>query len=121
MLCAISSRKLKPGAWDDFRRAWGPSEFPPGFIRAYHVRALDDENHVISFGLLDGSREDMERIREETGGVEDERQRAMAEFVESTQIDGIFEVVDEVTPQARVALRRHCAAPGVVGGLAAPL
>ena len=98
MLCAISSRKLKPGAWEDFRRAWEPPEFPPGFIRAYHVRALDDEDHVISFGLLDGSREDMERIREETGDVEGERQRAMAQFVESTQIDGIFEVVEEVTP-----------------------
>ena len=98
MLCAISSRKLKPGAWEDFRRAWEPPEFPPGFIRAYHVRALDDEDHVISFGLLDGSREDMERMREETSDAEGGRQRAMAEFVESTQIDGIFEVVDEVTP-----------------------
>jgi hypothetical protein len=98
MLCALTSRKLKPGAWEDFRRAWEPPAFPPGFIRAYHVRALDDENHVISFGLLDGSREDMERIRGEMSDTENERQRAMAEFVESSQIDGIFEVIEEVTP-----------------------
>ena len=100
MLCALTSRKLKPGAWEDFRRAWEPpgSKFPTGFIRAYHVRALDDENHVVSFGLLDGSREDMERVRQEMSDTEDERQRAMAEFVESTQIDGVFEVVEEVTP-----------------------
>jgi hypothetical protein len=98
MLCAISSRKLKPGAWEDFRRAWQPPEFPPALMRAYHVRALDDENRVVSFGLLDGTRDDIDRIRGEISEGEEERQRRMAEFVETTYLDGIFEVIDEVTP-----------------------
>jgi len=98
MLCALTSRKLKPGTWEDFRRAWEPSEWPPGFIRAYHVRAIDDETHIVSFGFLDGSRDEMERMRDEIASTEGDRHRAMAEFVESTQLDGIFEVIEEVTP-----------------------
>ena len=98
MLCALSSRKLKPGAWEGFRKAWQPPEFPPGFVRAYHVRAVDDESHVVSFGLLEGSAADMDRVREEMASGEDERQSRMSEFVESTQLDGIFEVIEEVTP-----------------------
>ena len=98
MLCFLTSRRLKPGAWEDFRRAWQPDEFPPQFIRAYHVRSLDDENHVISFGLGEGTAADIQQVRESIDKGEQERQQRMAEFVESTDLDGIFEVIDEVTP-----------------------
>ena len=98
MLCFLSSRRLKPGAWEDFRKAWEPEEWPPQFIRAYHVRDVNDENHVISFGLGEGSAADLEQMRESIDQGERERQERMAQFVDSTQIDGIFEVIDEVTP-----------------------
>jgi hypothetical protein len=98
MLCFLSSRRLKPGAWEDFRRAWEPEEWPPQFIRAYHVRSLEDENHVISFGLGEGTAADFERVREELAATEEGRQQRMAQFVESTDVDGVFEVIDEVTP-----------------------
>ena len=100
MLCALSSRKLKAGAWEDFRRAWEPQDgrFPEGFVRAYHVRSIDDPNHVVSFGLLEGSASDVESVRASIGEVEEDRQQRMAEFVEATQLDGLFEVIDEVTP-----------------------
>jgi heme-degrading monooxygenase HmoA len=96
MLCALSVRRLKPGAYEDFRRAWEPEEFPAGFTKAYHLRNLNDENQVVSFGFYDGSPEDLERIRDEQ--KEEERQGRMAEFVESSDVDAMFEVVDEVTP-----------------------
>ena len=98
MLCFLSSRRLKPGAYEDFRRAWQPEEFPPQFIRAYHVRNVEDENHVISFGLGEGTLADLEEMRQSMPASEQERQQRIAQFVESTDIDGIFEVVDEVTP-----------------------
>jgi hypothetical protein len=100
MLGALTVRKLKPGTFDDFRKAWEPEEWPPGFVRAYHVRSLEDEDTVVSFGLLDGSPDDLGQMRDDPNfrRVEDERQRRMAEYVESTGVDGIFEVVDEVTP-----------------------
>jgi hypothetical protein len=32
----FTARRLKPGAWDQFRRAWDPGDDkPPGFQRAY--------------------------------------------------------------------------------------
>jgi heme-degrading monooxygenase HmoA len=100
MLCALSVRQLKPGTYDQFREAWQPDEWAEGFVRAYHLRSLNDENHVISFGFFDGSLEDLQSARERQGEMEERRQRRMAEVVESTRVDGIFEVVEEVTPAA---------------------
>jgi hypothetical protein len=96
MLCALSVRRLRPGGYEDFRRAWEPEEFPEGFTRAYHVRNLTDENQIVSFGFYDGTLEDLERIRDEQ--KEEERQSRMAQFVESTDVDAMFEVVGEVSP-----------------------
>ncbi len=96
MLCALSVRRLKPGAYEEFRRAWEPEQFPEGFTKAYHLRNLNDENQIVSFGLYDGTLEDLRRIRDEQ--KEEERQGRMAQFVESTDLDAMFEVVDEVTP-----------------------
>jgi hypothetical protein len=37
MIVMFSARRLKPGAWDQFRRAWDPGDAKPlGFQRAYH-------------------------------------------------------------------------------------
>jgi hypothetical protein len=54
MLVMFSARRLKPGAWEQFRRAWeGDGEKPPGFQRAYHARNIRDEDEIVSFGLFD--------------------------------------------------------------------
>lgn len=101
MLCALTVRRLKPGTFEQFRKAWEPEVWLPGFQRAYHVRNVDDENEVVSFGFFDGSLEDFRRQRQEAdrdGQTEERRQQRMAEFVESTGTDALFEVVDEVTP-----------------------
>lgn len=101
MLCFLTARRLKSGSFDDFRRAWEPDEWPEQFIRAYHVRDLGDENKVVSFGLFDGTADDYRRLRadEPASGVEDKRQREMAEHVQETLLDGVFEVIDEVEPR----------------------
>ena len=47
MIVMLSARRLKPGAWDQFRRAWDPGDAkPPGFQRAYHARNIRDEEIV---------------------------------------------------------------------------
>ncbi len=102
MLCALTVRRLKPGTFEQFRRAWEPEVWVAGFTRAYHLRNVNDENEVVSFGFFDGTLEDAQRQRQEVdpdGQMEERRQRRMAEFVESTGMDAIFEVVDEVTPR----------------------
>jgi hypothetical protein len=99
MLVALSIRRLKPGHYEDFRRAWEPDEFPPPLTKAYHARRLDNPDEVVSFGLLDVDHDDIERVRAtiaETG--EDGRQAAMAEHVEELLVDTVYEVVEEVVP-----------------------
>ena len=66
MVVMFSARRLKPGAWEQFRRAWEPGdEMPPGFQRAYHARNIRDEDEVISFGLFDMTIDEYHRWRGE--------------------------------------------------------
>jgi hypothetical protein len=101
MLCALSVRRLKPGAYDDFRAAWEPDEFPRELQRAYHVRDVSDPDVVISFGLIDAEPGDIPAFREEVSEVESRRQAAMAEHVDELIVEGLYEVVEEVVPAAR--------------------
>jgi heme-degrading monooxygenase HmoA len=97
MIVMFSARRLKPGAWDQFRRAWEPGEtMPPGFQRAYHARNVRDEDEVISFGLFDMSEEDYRRWREEADAQENERVDHLSAFVEADHVSGVYEVIDVV-------------------------
>jgi heme-degrading monooxygenase HmoA len=98
MLVFFSARRLKPGAYEQFRRAWDPGDDkPPGFQRAYHARNLRDEDEVISFGLFDMSKDDYHQWRGDVEDQENQRVDAMSAFVENEHVSGVFEVVDEVT------------------------
>ena len=99
MICFLSARRLKPGAYDEFRDAWEPERWPPEAIRAYHIRDSGDENTVISFGLYEGSISDRERIREGHGDDQGRLER-IARYVDQTLLEGVFEVVEEVEPSA---------------------
>jgi hypothetical protein len=101
MLVALSVRKLKPGAYDDFRAAWQPDEFPSALQRAYHVRDVNDPDIVISFGFLEADVSDLADFREEVSEIEERRQAAMAAHVDELIVDGIYDVVEEVVPSAR--------------------
>ena len=102
MLCLMSARRLKPGAFDQFRRAWEPDsrDFPPGFQRAYHARNIRDEDEVVSYGLFDGSLEELRAWRADHEQQELKRQDAMGAFVENLHVEGIYEVIDEVRPSS---------------------
>jgi hypothetical protein len=99
MICFLSARRLKPGAYDDFRQAWEPERWPPGAVRAYHLRHKDDENLIVSFGLYEGTLDDRERIRDGHGDDEG-RLEGIGEHVEETLVEGVFEVIEEVEPGA---------------------
>jgi heme-degrading monooxygenase HmoA len=97
MIVMFSARRLKPGAWDQFRRAWDPGdEMPPGFERAYHARNIRDEDEVISFGLFDMSTDDYHRWRGEVDAEENKRVDRISAFVENEHVAGVYEVIDEV-------------------------
>ncbi len=96
MLCALTVRRLKPGAFEDFERVWeqATSEAAPaGWKHAYTVRNVGDENEVVSFGFFDGT---LDELRQSQRDFDYATWRAQIdELVESTGTDGIFEVVVE--------------------------
>jgi heme-degrading monooxygenase HmoA len=97
MVVMFSARRLKPGAWDQFRRAWEPGdEMPPGFQRAYHARNIRDEDEIISFGLFDMTLDDYHRWRAEVDAEENQRVDRLSAFVENDHVSGVYEVIDVV-------------------------
>ncbi len=97
MIVMFSARRLKPGAWEQFRRAWDPGDVrPPGFQRAYHARNVRDPDEVISFGLFDMTLDDYRRWREESDRAEMERVDRLSAFVENEPVSGVYEVIDAV-------------------------
>lgn len=97
MIVMFTARRLKPGAWEQFREAWDPgAEPPPGFQRAYHARNIRDEDEVISFGLFDLNEEQYRSWREQADAEESSRVDRMSAFVEHEYVSGVYEVVEEV-------------------------
>ena len=97
MIVMLSARRLKPGAWEQFRQAWDPGEAkPPGFQRAYHARNIRDEDEVISFGLFDMTEDDYRRWRAEADAQEMERVDRLSAFVANDYVSGVYEVIDTV-------------------------
>jgi heme-degrading monooxygenase HmoA len=98
MIVFFTARRLKPGAWEQFRRAWDPGDSkPPGFQRAYHARNIRDEDEVISFGMFDMTQDDYHRWRGEADAQENERVDHLSAFVENQHASGVYEVIEEVT------------------------
>ena len=99
MIVMFSARRLKPGAWDQFRNAWEPGDdMPPGFRQAYHARNIRDEDEVISFGLFDMTKDEYHRWRGESDAQEMQRVDHISAFVENELVSGAYEVVDTVEP-----------------------
>ena len=96
MLIMFSARRLKPGAWDQFRRAWeGAQEArPPGLRAAYHARNIRDEDEIISFGMFDMTEEDYRRWQVDAGDADRHRISELSAFIENDHVSGVFEVVE---------------------------
>jgi heme-degrading monooxygenase HmoA len=99
MIVMFSARRLKPGAWEQFRRAWeGGGEQPPGLQRGYHARNIRDEDEIISFGVFDMTLEDYRRWHAEKESDELRRVDQLSQFVANEYVGGAYEVVDTVEP-----------------------
>ncbi len=97
MIVMLSARRLKPGAWEQFRSAWDPGDSrPPGFQRAYHARNIRDEDEIVSFGLFEMSEDEYRRWRAEADSDEMRRVDRLSAFVENEHVGGVYEVIDVV-------------------------
>src|SRR5687768_4439007 len=99
MICTLTTRRLKPGAYADFRSAWGSVEETPEAERwtsVYHCRDVEDENVVVSFGFFDGTLDELREIQEKIG-----REAQVGDVdphVEEVLLDGSYEVVEQLRP-----------------------
>lgn len=80
MLCALTVRKLKPGSLEDFKKAFIPTDAPPGWTRFYTLRNVDDEDEVITFGFFDGTPEELRASHQQDAGDYEDRRRAADEL-----------------------------------------
>lgn len=95
MIVMLSARRLKPGAWDQFRRAWEPDDaMPPGFQRAYHARNIRDEDEIISFGLFEMTQDEYHQWRADADTEENQRVDKLSAFVKNEHVAGVYEVID---------------------------
>ena len=75
----ITTRRIKPGTYEEFRKAWRPHTLPEGMLRAYECFS-EERSEVVGISWWD-SLEARERYR--LSDVESQRRRAMAPFVEA--------------------------------------
>jgi hypothetical protein len=100
MLCMLTVRHLKPGSEEAFREAWTPERWHRRMVRAYHLRSEDDPERVVTLGFFEGSREDLDAMRDDPAWMagEERRLRRIAPLERSVLLSGVWEVVDEIVP-----------------------
>jgi hypothetical protein len=92
---ALTVRKLKPGTYDEWRKAWeGDEEEMPEGVEVYILRNLKDPDEIIAFGMFEGDVDEMKSSFDPE--AERKRQDAMAPYVESVGADGMYEVIERI-------------------------
>ncbi len=105
MICTFTARRLKPGAYDAFRVAWDPSAAGEALRRwthIYHARDVSDPNVVISFGLFDGSLEELREAQARLG--RQSQVDRIDPLVQDVLLDGSYDIVEELIPDLHVGL-----------------
>ncbi len=95
---ALTVRKLKPGTYDDWRKAWEgeAGDAGPSGAKAYIARKVDDPDTIVAFGMIDASLDDLQEMRP-SSEKEQARITAMEPFIDSVESDGLYEVIEEKT------------------------
>lgn len=99
MICTFTARRLKPGAYDAFRAAWDPNTTGNElrrWTRIYHARDIADPDVVISFGMFDGSVDELREAQAQLG--RQSQIERMNPHVDQVLLDGSYEVLEELAP-----------------------
>lgn len=73
----ITTRRIKPGSYEEFSRAWRPDTIPEGMLEAFEFFA-EDRNEVVGVSFWD-TPESREQYR--LSDVETRRRKAMTPYV----------------------------------------
>jgi hypothetical protein len=98
MICTLTARRLKSGAYDEFRAVWGAGQEEHPAIASrwnpvYMTRDVNDENIVVAFGFFNGSLDELRQAQKDWGYGD--AVGRMAPHVEEILLDGAYEVVEE--------------------------
>jgi hypothetical protein len=100
VICTLTARRLKPGAYDAFREAWDPRssdhEALRRWTRIFHGRDVSDPAVVISFGLFDGSLQELREAQAQLG--RESQVDRIGPTVDEVLLDGSFEIVEQLSP-----------------------
>lgn len=102
MQCMLTVRRLKPGAEDEFDRAWAPERWSSRMVRAYHLRRQDDPLEVITLAFFEGEPEEIDAMRDDPRWMAGEERRLsrIAPLEEAVGLTGVFDVVEQVETAA---------------------
>jgi hypothetical protein len=99
MICAITARQIQDGQTEEFLEKFSlgadqmPEEIRDRFVAVYACRDVRDPNKILTFGLFDGTIDELRDIqRTET---RDEQLEGIEPLVEEVLFDGSFEVITE--------------------------
>ena len=96
MICTLTARRLTPDSYDAVPFCRGSRRGSHGWRRIYHCRDVSDPDVVISFGLFDGT---LEQLREAQHRLRrgDQVDR-INPHVQEVLLDGSYEVIEELSP-----------------------
>jgi hypothetical protein len=101
MICTLTARRLTPGSYEQFRAAWDPAGTTAinhgGWTRIYHCQDIADPDIVISFGLFDGTREQLREAQQQIG--RDSQIDRIHPHVREVLLDGSYEVIDTLSKE----------------------
>jgi hypothetical protein len=100
MMCAVTIRSIKPGAYGSFRQAWEPDPWPPQLQRVVVSRNAEEPEQILTVSYFDVGPDDLEAARDDIMilEVEEARLHRIAEHVERVVFKGIFEIAEEIEP-----------------------
>jgi hypothetical protein len=100
MISLISVRQIKPGSYDEFRKAWQPDPWNPKLQRVEIFRNDDQPDQVVTVSYIDATPDELESMRDDPAILEAEARRLerIHPFEETVLLSGIFELAEEVLP-----------------------
>ena len=102
MMALVTVRQIKPGSYDEFRKAWAPDPWWPQLTKIEILRNDDNPDEVLTVGYVDVTLEELERLRDSPEILESEARRLerIAPYEERLLVNGVFELVEELGPPA---------------------
>lgn len=102
MLCTVTVRRLKPGAYEAFRAAVTPDPWPAMLTGIELLRSQESPDEVCTLGFLDVSADELEALRDSPEFLLAEARRIerVSAFTDDVLVNEVFEIVERLVPPA---------------------